>query len=237
MLFRSFGSRNGTYLNGRRITQPTRLRDGDRLRLGASEYGFHQPAPDPASAAPPRPGAEATLYDVRQMNCWLLVADIVDSTHLIASLPPGELPLVTGAWLAACRDTLERHGGRVNQFMGDGFFAYWRDQPGVEAMVLAGLRDLRQLQARARPPFRFVLHLAPVVFGGVAIGEEERISGPEVHFVFRMEKLAAELGVARLLSEAARARLADLAPLEVVGNHVLPGFPGSHPFHAWRDEA
>lgn len=232
-----FGSRNGTYLNGRRITQPTRLRDGDRLRIGASEFGFHQRVPDPVPSASPRPSAAATLFDVRQVNCWLLVADIVDSTDMVARLPPGDLPLVTGEWLAACRDTLERHGGRVNQFMGDGFFAYWRDHPGVETAVAAGMRDLRRQQSLARPPFRFVLHLAPVVFGGVAIGEEERISGPEVHFVFRMEKLAAGLGISCLLSEAARARLAGLARTEAVGNHVLPGFPGSHPFLAWIDDA
>jgi hypothetical protein len=34
------GSRNGTRLNGQRVRTPTPLRDGDRIRLGASEIVF-----------------------------------------------------------------------------------------------------------------------------------------------------------------------------------------------------
>lgn len=35
------GSRNGVRVNGRRISEPTRLRDGDRLRLGTQELVFY----------------------------------------------------------------------------------------------------------------------------------------------------------------------------------------------------
>ena len=36
------GSGNGTYLNGRRVTLPTRLADGDRLALGDHMVTFRQ---------------------------------------------------------------------------------------------------------------------------------------------------------------------------------------------------
>jgi pSer/pThr/pTyr-binding forkhead associated (FHA) protein len=45
------GSRNGTWLNARRIDGPARLRDGDRLRLGTREIVFllEEPGlPEPA---------------------------------------------------------------------------------------------------------------------------------------------------------------------------------------------
>src|SRR5262245_29514660 len=38
-----FGSRNGSYVNGKRIAQPTRLRDGVTITIGAFQYVFRQP--------------------------------------------------------------------------------------------------------------------------------------------------------------------------------------------------
>jgi pSer/pThr/pTyr-binding forkhead associated (FHA) protein len=37
-----FGSRNGTYLNGQRLTRPSRLQDGDHIVIGHAEFAFHQ---------------------------------------------------------------------------------------------------------------------------------------------------------------------------------------------------
>ncbi len=42
------GSRNGTFLNGKRVTDPQPLTDGDRVLIGGHEIRFHQP---PASGA------------------------------------------------------------------------------------------------------------------------------------------------------------------------------------------
>ncbi len=219
-----FGSSNGTYLNGTRITQPTRLQNEDVLQLGGTdEYVFRQSAVA-AEAAPAANFSDRTIFDVRQVQCWLLVADIINSTHLVNELAPGELPLVTGGWLRECREIIEAGGGRINQFMGDGFFAYWRDGPDMDQSIRSSIQMLRQLQSKAKPPFRFVLHLAPVVFGGVAIGEEERISGSEVHYVFRMEKLAGNLGAKDLVSQPVWDRLAGVMEARDMGRHPLQGF-------------
>lgn len=229
-----FGSRNGTYLNDQRIAQPTRLHDGDKIRIGGSDYRFRQ-ITDSELALSLWSGSDQTIYDLRTTCSWLMVADIVDSTRLTKHLPPDELPLVTGRWLAGCRDTIEACGGRINQFTGDGFFAYWRDHPGREDDVVRAMQALRRQQVQAHPAFRFVLHLGPVVFGGMALGEEERISGGEVHFVFRMEKLAGRLGVPCLLSDPARERLGALESIQEAGSHVLPGFPEEVRFHVWAE--
>ena len=117
--------------------------------------------------------------------------------------------------------------------MGDGFFAYWRDHTDREADIVRAMQALRQQQLESHPAFRLAIHLAPVVLGGVAIGEEERISGGEVHFLFRMEKLAGQLDVSCLLSQPVKARLAELLPTRDVGSHLLPGFKDAIGFHAW----
>src|ERR1051326_9176629 len=53
-----FGSRNGTYLNDQRIIQPTRLRHGDRIKVGHAEFAFHQP--QSAQGALPKRSEEHT---------------------------------------------------------------------------------------------------------------------------------------------------------------------------------
>lgn len=226
-----FGSRNGTYLNGCRIAQPTRLLDGNTVSLGSTELVFHQADKRPDTQI--RNRGELTVYDVRQSSAWLLVADVIGSTQMVANLAPDELPLVMGQWLVDCREVIENRGGRINQFMGDGFFAYWPDGGDVETRLLAALEELRQMQAKGRPEFRIVLHLGLVVLGGVAIGEEERISGGEVHFTFRMEKLAGKLGARNLLSQPARDRLAAYVTLKEQGRHPLQGFDGDHAMYSF----
>ncbi len=226
-----FGSRNGTYLNGQRVIQPTRLRAGDRLRIGGHEFVFHQ-ADGLAHAAQATALTDATAADIRPARCWLLVADIIDSTRLVQDLPPEELPRLTGRWVAECKAVIEKTGGRINQFMGDGFFACWDDRGQNERSIKEALQALCQLQERARPSFRMALHVGRVTLGGVSVGEEERISGSEVHFVFRMEKLGGELGEARLLSAAAAERLKGLLATREVGRHCLSGFESPLPFYA-----
>jgi len=218
-----FGSRNGTYLNGRRIIQPTRLHPEDRVTIGPFEFVFRLPQPE-GGTGHGTVVTDTTVADIRFATCWLLVADIVDSTRLLKELPLDEVPTITGRWVAECKQTIEEHGGRINQFMGDGFFAYWRDHEGGAVAVAKALQALRRLQDHARPAFRVVAHYGEVVMGGLALGEEERISGGEVHFAFRMEKLAGKLGETRLLSHPAWERLAALVEAREVGRHVLPGF-------------
>ena len=227
-----FGSRNGTYLNDQRIIQPTRLRHGDRIKVGHAEFAFHQPQ-SAQGALPKTLLADRTASDIRSAGCWLLVADIIGSTQLVKELPPDELPLLTGLWVADCKQTIETNGGRINQFLGDGFFAYWHDRERIEVAIGSALQALRRLQDQARPPFRLAVHFGQVVFGGVSVGEEERISGREVHFVFRAEKLAAKLGEARVLSEPAWARLAAVVEARDLGRHTLPGFESPFRFYAY----
>src|SRR5207302_6115903 len=108
-----FGSSNGTYLNDQRIVRPTRLRHGDRIKVGQVELTFHQPQSINV-ISPKTVLAKRTSTDIRSSNCWLLVADIIDSTRLMKELPPDELPLVTGRWVAECKQTIETQGGRIN---------------------------------------------------------------------------------------------------------------------------
>ncbi len=227
-----FGSRNGTFLNDQRIAQPTRLHHGARVRIGRFQFVFRHPA----AGHPINPTtllADQTVSDIKLQSCWLLVADIIGSSRLVQEIPPDELPLVTGQWLSECKQTIESSGGRINQFMGDGFFAFWRDRDRVEQNIHTAIEALRRMQDQARPKFRFVLHFGKVAIGGVSLGEEERISGGEVHFIFRVEKLCGRLGETRLMSEPAWGRLSSLVSAREVGRHSLSGLDGQFLFYGF----
>jgi class 3 adenylate cyclase len=71
--------------------------------------------------------------------------------------------------------------------------------------VAEAIKGLNELQAQRNPAFRIALHVGPVAIGGMESIGEESLMGPDVNFVFRMEKLARSLGLSFLASLAAAA--------------------------------
>jgi adenylate cyclase len=222
------GSSNGSYLDGRRVSQPVALRDGSIVRIGSSTLRFRQKA-GPSHASVPS-WAEGTIQDIRIAPCWLLLADIEGSTELSRGLPVDQLPVITGRWFSACKQAIEADGGMINKYLGDGFFAYWSAHSGAPLPVVNALAELKRLQAEGKPRFRVVLHYGEVSMGGAASMGEESLAGPEVNFVFRMEKLAGTLKRSNLMSDAAAARLSGHVRGEPAGGHALAGFEGQFAF-------
>ena len=223
------GSSNGSYLDGRRVAQPVALRDGAVIRIGLSTLVFRQ-STAPSSGGDEPEWTDGTVHDIRVVPCWLLLADIEGSTELSRELPPDQLSVVTGKWFSECKRVIEANGGLINKYLGDGFFAYWHDAESTITPLIGALGELKRLQAAAPPRFRVVLHQGDVSMGGAASMGEESLSGPEVNFVFRMEKLAGGLGHSNLMSEAAGARLRGGLPAEPAGRHPLSGFEGEFAF-------
>jgi len=222
------GSANGTRLNGRRLSRPTRLLVGDRIEIAGRVFTFCspggavQPAPDASSTI------NATVSELRQIDYWLLVADMVGSTQLVQRLPAEASAGVTGQWLATCRSLIEVSGGLINKYLGDGFLAYWSAQDAVK--VVQALNALRQLQSMGTVPFRMVLHYGTATSGGAPSAGEESLSGTDVTFVFRMEDVASVHGSPLLISDAAARGLQPLIPTLPHGAHAVQGFDGTHQF-------
>lgn len=225
------GSRNGTYVNQRRLSQPLRLRDGDRIQVGPFSLTFRQPR-TASAGLPAQPTTLQTLLEVRTLCCWLLVVDVEGSTDLAKSLSAEELARVMGRWFSQCKHAIETHGGTINKYLGDGLLAYWRAADGDIPALAQTIESLARLRQAGPPSFRFALHRGTVTFGGVASLGEESLSGPEVNFAFRMEKLAGSLAAPALLSEAAATALRGAVELTPLGDHLLPGFEGPHRFFA-----
>ncbi len=223
------GSRNGTYVNDRRVNQPVKLNDGDLIRIGPFQLTFHQ-ATDAAATTFVDQTTTHTLVDFRAEPCWLLVADVIGSTRMARELPPDEVAMRMGQWFLHGKQIVEKASGNMNKYLGDGFLAFWNAEATGNAAILETLSDLRKLQGEESPRFRFVLHHGEVFLGGSPSLGEESLAGPAVNFVFRMEKLAGSLGEPCLLSQTAIERLGDNVSTREAGSHPLAGFDGEFPF-------
>ena len=163
-------------------------------------------------------------------QCWFLMVDIKRYTALAAQLDTNVLAQKVGTWICRCRDIIESAGGTVDKFLGDAMFAYWAHGDNSPIAVTNAVRELAALQQTRDPDFRLVLHQGLATISGGA-GGADNLSGTDVIYVFRMEKVCSKLGGDSIVSAAAAAALPPDLRCEPVGSHALDGFPGEHPFY------
>lgn len=220
-----FGSVNGTFLNNRRLQAPCMLRDGDRITVVSCEMTFRMQTEPASGAAGERTGPydDQTMRAVEEPEMWLLLADIEGFTAMSQRMSASDMAQLVGVWLQTGRQIIETHQGTVNKYLGDGYFAYWRQAKGVDAHIYRALKDLHEQQQKARPAFRVVLHRGVVAVGGSGWAGEESILGPEVNLLFRAEKLASTLRERCLITAAAAEKMPHLRT-RPLGQHKLDGF-------------
>lgn len=217
------GSRNGTFLNDSRITDPVRVVNGNRIRIARIPFTFHQAR----ETSPDRNGEitlEPTAREIEESDAWLLVADIEASTRLKQRLAPQQIAIRISEWFSACRSLIRRHGGDIDKYLGDGFLAYWLAEEGSGERVAAALKALKGAQEHPPLAFRFVLHHGRICIGNLPTMGRSRLFGPEINFVFRLERLAKDLRKSRLVSDAAFWQLGESGFGNLIGRHEIPGF-------------
>lgn len=222
------GSTNGTLLNGRRITIPCRLKSGDGIRIAEEEFVFKMKFNGVGPAAEGE--ATPTVVVRASQRCWFLMLDIKRYTTLATQVNNDVLAQKVGTWLRQCRDVIESEGGVVDKFLGDAIFAYWIHDDSRPAVVAKAMRELSNLQRARDPDFRLVLHYGLASISGGA-GGADNLSGSDVIYVFRMEKVCSKLGGDSIVSAAAQAVLPPECRCSPVGSHPLDGFPGDHPMY------
>ena len=177
---------------------------------------------------------------VQGVEAVLLYADLRDFTRLADSLPGDQLiALLDGCFDCMVRP-VNRHGGEVLKFMGDGLLAIFRLKERRQAEICASALaaasealDLMEVLAAERlkdsrptPGLDIALHVGTVQYGNV--GTDTRLDftviGPAVNEAARIEALCKELGYALLVSQAfAEAAIASRSHLVSLGQHRLRG--------------
>lgn len=225
------GSTNGTYLNGQRVIQPVPLVDGDEICIGDNRFIFHEPA------NADNPDAECTAVDqtevaIAQSPCWLLIADVKQSTQLIQQISQREWSTKLRIWAEECKEIVHGSGGLINEYMGDGLLAFWRDKQGLPLLMAKVLKHFNTLESASGMEFRVVCHYGVVSIGGGMSSGQEKLAGKELNYVFKVEKPAGRTGEKINLTDSASVRLGSFLDVVEIGEFEVSGFTGTHKLFA-----
>src|ERR1700752_61091 len=100
---------------------------------------------------------QGTAWEIENIPCWLLVADIRGFTPLSRQMQSEDLDVLLGAWIFSCKEIIENQHGTINKYLGDGFLAYWPEAAATLEEILAVIFALKELQRKERPAFRLVM--------------------------------------------------------------------------------
>ncbi len=192
-------STNGTYLNGHRLIRTARLYDKDLIAIGPHRLTFRLPG-GPKRLVAGEGATEASLGNAAAECGWLLSVQFV----LPAPLQPEEVPTILGRWQEDCTEVIERHSGKLTQYLTDGFLAFWHDRRANRPAIAHAVAELSRHPVRSQPRFFLILHHGRVC---VTHANSENLSGPAVSFVLRARNLDSSLKSPTLISEAARGLL------------------------------
>ena len=116
---------------------------GHRKRLLKAIAGLSVPAGGPSPSAAPVSGPKADAAERRQLT--VMFCDLVGSTAMSARLDPEDMHAIIAAYHKCCASLIERGGGFVAKYMGDGVLAYFgyplAHEHDAERAVRAGTRD------------------------------------------------------------------------------------------------
>jgi class 3 adenylate cyclase/predicted ATPase len=194
---------------------------------------------DEAQPAPPPP---ASRSEAERRQLTVLFCDLVGSTKLSAQLDPEDLGQVIRAYHGACTEVVERWGGHVAKYMGDGVLAYFgwpqAHEDEAERAVRAGLDLVAAVAGLATPADESLAARVGIATGRVVVGEligagtaqEEAVVGETPNLAARLQALAEPGSV--VISQATRRLIGGLFELADLGPRRLKGF--AERLAAWR---
>jgi len=232
------GSRNGTFVNGRRVITPTLLTHGAVIRITNNELIFEQSeglSEDPTYDVTIAAGTESA-HDQSALVA-VMVCDIRGFSTMSELLPEEELARTLGQWFRDVGNIVHESGGTIDKFIGDAVLAYWtcesehgRESRGAldSALGLLKAADKRRWRLSEERPFKIAvaLHHGNVTCGNVGLvaQRDATILGDTVNTVFRIESVMKQLNQRLALSQDFLSTLpeADI-DLTDLGDHQLKG--------------
>jgi class 3 adenylate cyclase len=208
---------------------------GHRRRILRAIRGLGGLAQAAPQIAAPHDSAER-----RQLT--VLLCDLVGSTALSVKLDPEDLRGIIAAYHRCCSELVERNGGFVARYMGDGVLAYFgypqAHEYDAERAVRAGLALVEAVQAletAAGVPLQVRVGIATglVVVGdliGAGAAEEQPVVGETPNLAARLQALAEPGAV--VIESLTRRMTGGLFEYRDLGTVALKGFAENVP--AWQ---
>jgi class 3 adenylate cyclase len=193
-----------------------------------------------AALAPPSDPPSHQTAERRQLT--VVFCDLVGSTALSAQLDPEDLRGIIAAYHRCCTELVERNGGFVAKYMGDGVLAYFgypqAHEHDAERAVHAGLslvEAVPKLAANAGWPSQVRIGIATglVVVGdliGAGAAQEQAVVGETPNLAARLQALAEPGAV--VIASSTRKLIGGLFEYRDLGTVALKGFADKVP--AWQ---
>jgi class 3 adenylate cyclase len=169
----------------------------------------------------------------------VMFADLVGSTALSARMDPEDLREIISSYQKCVAETVQRFGGFVAKYMGDGVLVYFgypqAHEHDAERAVRAGLELVAAISALKAPaPLQTRIGIATglVVVGdliGAGSAQEQAVVGETPNLAARLQGIAEPNTV--VIAEDTRRLLGNLFELEDLGAQNLKGVGG--PVRAW----
>jgi class 3 adenylate cyclase len=202
--------------------------------LSSVEKGAPAVTAEGAAPVAPQPRDAAERRQVTVM-----FSDLVGSTALSARMDPEDLREVISAYQKCVAETVQRFGGFVAKYMGDGVLVYFgypqAHEDDAERAVRAGLElvaAVTALKTQASLQTRVGIATGLVVVGdliGAGESQERRIVGETPNLAARLQGFAEPNSV--VIAESTRKLLGNLFELQDLGARDLKGV--AEPVRTW----
>lgn len=237
------GSRNGSFVNGSRVSFPVVLSDNDRLVFGDQELLFRNPAHSEAILATAKVDMRNEPTTALHMHslATIMVVDIRDFTPLARTLTESLLSQTIGTWFLRSGQITQRMGSWAQKYIGDAVMAVWvhDNLKQVSVDLLRTLRAISEINAATEEISKTLSLPAPLRIGagvntGPAIigGSDYTALGDTVNAAFRLESATKALGVNVAIGEKTYEQIVSPAMSSFTRKQVeLKGYEG--PSIAW----
>jgi class 3 adenylate cyclase len=203
-----------------------------RLLLRAiSEMKIVDKVTPTSGTAASAPSASAKMDAAERRQVTVMFSDLVGSTALSARMDPEDLREVISAYQRCVAETVDRFGGFVAKYMGDGVLVYFgypqAHEEDAERAVRAGLALIAAVGAlEAASPLQTRVGIATglVVVGdliGAGEAQERSIVGETPNLAARLQSVAEPNTV--VIAESTRKLLGGLFELQDLGAKNLKG--------------
>lgn len=239
-------SRNGTWVNGVRVTQGSErpLENGDVIRVGQVELTVTINSPEELDAAEDDPDQTMTSWTTVSpvyQHVTNLVADLRGFTSLSETLGSDQMYAVMNSVFKVFSDLVVANQGTIKDYAGDAIYAFWEHglMPNAEkarhacTAALAQLAALPQIAAELAENIPEAAQLRVgwgVTTGMVTVSQygsraaDLAVLGDSTNLAFRISGLAnKDLPAPIVMDETTKMLVANGYQLASLGEHAIKG--------------
>lgn len=247
------GSRNGTFVNGQRVSTPVVLKDNDEIVIGDYHIIFRNPTvASLLGEAPEEPGpsdlSSATRAVFSERLVSVLVIDIRGFTQLTQHIDQSVLCKFIRRWFADASQIVRDRGCWATKFIGDAVMAVWLHETGHELheilSALTAVIEFAESSALLGPKYGLS---EPLAFGaglnsgvasagnaGTASQSDFTAFGDAVNAAFRIEACTRQIGCDVAIGEGTVGLLGGISLVKpYLNDHVVQLKGYDQPANVW----